>query len=144
MMAHTSSLAWPNMFDVATNKVVVKEDEASVVNRTKLLMLTEPTEVYNETEQGVGLKRHLWKYNTENEMAIIQDRIINQLREYEPSVVADRTNFAKGLKFTEPNNDVKVAQEYNKLKMTVSLEMVFGGTADINLSDFIETDEVMK
>ena len=51
---YTSSIAWPNLFDVARNRVGVLTDSASVTNRTKLLMLTNPTELYNEPTSGVG------------------------------------------------------------------------------------------
>ena len=136
-MANTTSIAWPNMFNVSQNSVAVLEDNASVVNRTKLLILTEPTEVYNEPEQGVGLKRHLWKYNTENEKSIIKDRIIAQLRLHEPSVYPDETQFADGLLFTG-DQDQFSAQEYNRLKMTVSLTTNYQDTVEVNLNDNVD------
>lgn len=52
----TSSIAWPKMFDISRNKLAVYEDNRSVVNRTKLLMLSDPTELYMEPNFGVGLK----------------------------------------------------------------------------------------
>lgn len=61
----TNSLSFPNMFDVARNKVGVISDNESIVNRSRLLILTEPTELYHNPDFGVGLKRHLWHYNTE-------------------------------------------------------------------------------
>lgn len=143
-MAYTSSLAFPNIFDVSTNKVSVLEDGASVVNRTKLLILTEPTEVYNEPDQGVGLKRHLWQYNTPNEKAIIKDRIVAQLRLHEPCVVPDDTQFADGLIFTGSNDTTNIEQEYNKLKMTVAVKLTFGEHVTIDLnnaSDFFSSGE---
>ena len=57
---YTNSLAWPSMFDVARNKVSVIEDNQSVVNRSKLLILTDPTELYMNPNFGVGLKKYLW------------------------------------------------------------------------------------
>ena len=133
-MANTTSIAWPNMFNVSQNSVAVLEDNASVVNRTKLLILTEPTEVYNEPEQGVGLKRHLWKYNTENEKSIIKDRIIAQLRLHEPSVYPDETQFADGLLFTGAVASSEPYQQYNTLNMTVAVKSVFGDVVDITLN----------
>ena len=57
-MANTSSISFPNMFDVTGNCVSVVEDSQSIVNRTRLLMLTEPTELYMNPDFGVGLKKY--------------------------------------------------------------------------------------
>lgn len=136
-MSRTTSIAWPNMFDVTRNVVNVLDDTKSIVNRTKLLILTEPTELYNELDFGVGLKRHLWQYNTNNQKAIIRDRIVAQLRLHEPYVNPDETQFADGLLFTGTSDEVKLAQDYNKLDMTVSVSTVFQDQADISLNDMI-------
>lgn len=126
----TNSLAFPNMFDIR-NKVGVIEDKISVVNRCRLLMLTEPTELYNSPDFGVGLKRYLWQYNTENTKAIIKDRIVSQLRLHEPSCDADKTSFSDGL-LTENSVDMP-AQEYSKLKMTVGIQTTFSDEVNIDL-----------
>ena len=127
----TNSLAFPNMFDIVRNKVGVIEDKISVVNRCRLLMLTEPTELYNSPDFGVGLKRYLWQYNTENTKAIIEDRIVSQLRLHEPSCDADKTSFSDGL-LTENSVDMP-AQEYSKLKMTVGIQTTFSDEVNIDL-----------
>ena len=57
----TSSWKFPNMIDVTRNRVNIAQDAQSVVNRVKLLMLTNPTELYNELDFGVGMKRYLWQ-----------------------------------------------------------------------------------
>ena len=88
-MASTTSLSFPTMFDVARNTVSVVEDTKSVVNRTRLLILTEPTELYMNPDFGVGLRRHIWQYNVDNQKAIIKDRIIEQLRKHELCVKPD-------------------------------------------------------
>lgn len=137
-MSRTTSVAWPNMFDVSRNVVATLEDSKSIVNRTKLLILTEPTELYNELDFGVGLKRHLWQYNNANQKAIIRDRIVSQLRLHEPYADPDKTQFADGLLFTGSTDQVQLAQEYNKLKMTISLSTVFEDTAEVTLNDMIE------
>ena len=130
----TNSIPWPNMINVTQNEVAVITDENSVVNRSKLLILTEPTEIYNEPNQGVGLKRHLFKYNNENEKAIIKDRIVEQLRIHEPQCTADHTQFADGLLFTgTPQSET--AQNYNKLEMTVAIETKFGATVSVSFED---------
>lgn len=125
-MLRTNSIAFPNMFDVSRGCVQVVSDNASIVNRSRLLILTEPTELYNEPNFGVGLKRHLWKYNTPNEQAIIKDRIVDQLRLHEPCVDADKTSFADGLLFSGSEDRKVSSDNYNQLKMTVGLHTVYG------------------
>lgn len=137
----TSSLAWPTMFDVARNRVAVLEDNTSIVNRTKLLMLTDPTEVYNGPNQGVGLKKYLWQYNTDNTKALIQDNIINQLSLHEPYVTAEETQFSDGLLFTGSQTDFDIAQNYNQLKMTVAVQTIYGDTANIDFNNTKVGDE---
>lgn len=131
----TSSLAWPTMFDVARNRVAVLEDNTSIVNRTKLLLLTDPTEVYNEPNQGVGLKQYLWQYNTDNTKAMIQDRIKAQLDLYEPYVVPENTQFSDGLLFTGSNNTIDITQNCNQLKMTMAVQTIYGDTANIDFNN---------
>ena len=113
------------MFDVARNRVNLYTDSRSIVNRTKLLMLTDPTEIYNNLTQGVGLKRYLWQYNNDNVKALIKDRLKDQLRENEPCVDADKTSFADGLMFSEGQQSYS-AQDFNRLKMTVGLSSIYG------------------
>ena len=92
-MAYTNSWAWPNIFNVSQNQVNVVEDNKSIVSRTRLLILSEPTSLFNSPDFGVGLKRHLWQYNTENQKAIIKDRIVAQLKLNEPSVFPEKTQY---------------------------------------------------
>jgi len=132
-MAYTTSLSFPNMIDVSRNCVSVKEDNASVVNRVRLLILSDPTELYNDPTFGVGLKRYLWQYNTENTVAIIHDRIKDQLREREPCVEADRTVFSDGLLYTGTVTDNKT-MEYNQLKMTIGLKTTYEDEISLDLN----------
>lgn len=125
----TNSLAFPNMFNIANNNVSVLSDNASIINRVRLLILTEPTELYNNPNFGVGLKRHLWQYNTANEKAIIKDRITEQLQIHEPCCDAEETQFADGLLFT--GSDELSAQNHNQLKMTISVKTIFGDKVEI-------------
>ena len=131
-MANTTSLSFPNMFNVSQNKVTVYEDSKSVVNRTRLLILTNPTELYNNPNFGVGLHRHMWKYNNDNEKAVILDRIKEQLRLHEPYVDPDKTDYADGLLFTggSPSYD---ATKVNELEMTVSLSTTFADNVSIKI-----------
>ena len=127
----TSSLNWPNIFDVSRNRCAVAEDNASIVSRTKLMILTEPTELYMNPSYGVGLKRHMFKYNTENEKALIKDRIVAQLKRWEPRVDADKTQFSDGLLYTGDINTI--GQDYNTLNMTISLMTTYGDTVTVEL-----------
>lgn len=127
----TSSLNWPNIFDVSRNRCAVAEDNASIVSRTKLMILTEPTELYMNPSYGVGLKRHMFKYNTENEKALIKDRIVAQLKLWEPRVDADKTQFTDGLLYTGDINTI--GQDYNTLNMTISLMTTYGDTVTVEL-----------
>lgn len=128
-MAETTSLAFPNMFSIATNQVSVLENTASVASRTRLLILTEPTELYNNPDFGVGLKRHLWHYNNNNERAILKDRITAQLRLHEPSVYPDKTTYSDTLTITEATTP-----EHNTLSLTVALQTVFKEDVSITLN----------
>lgn len=133
-MAHTDSLAFPNMFNVSGNQVAVYEDLKSVTNRTKLLILTEPTELYNNPNFGVGLRRHLWHYNNTNEVAIIKDRIVEQLRLHEPCSIPEQTAFSDGLAYTESDSARLGNTDPNHLKMTVAISTTFGDTENITLN----------
>ena len=134
-MAHTTSIAFPNLFDVARNRVATLEDNASIVNRSRLLFLTEPTELYNEPMFGLGLKRYLWQYNTDNVKALIQDKIVRQLDLYEPYAVADQTQFSDGLLFTGSSDSLNLIQDYNRLKMTVAIQTTYSDTASISFNN---------
>jgi len=133
-MAETTSLSFPNMFNLISNQVAVDEDLKSVTTRSRLLILTEPAELYNNPDFGVGLKRHLWKYNTENERALIKDRIVNQLRLHEPDVYADQTQFTDGLLFTGDTNAADSATNANEINMTVAMQTTFGKQVTLDLN----------
>lgn len=128
-MPETTSLAFPNMFNIATNQVSVLEDTNSVANRTRLLILTEPTELYNNPDFGVGLKRHLWHYNNEAERGLVKDRITGQLRLHEPCVYPEKTQYSDGLLFSEATTP-----EHNTMSLTVSLQTVFKNEVSIELN----------
>jgi phage baseplate assembly protein W len=132
-MAKTTSLAFPNMFDIATNQVGVIEDTDSVSNRTRLLILTEPTELYNNPDFGVGLQRHMWKYNNEAERGLVKDRITEQLRLHEPCVYPEKTQYTDGLLFSEAEVQNSTANA-NRLALTVALQTVFTEEAKVELN----------
>ena len=133
-MAKTTSISFPNMFDLGRNTIMTKEDNESIVNRTRLLILTDPTSLYNSPEFGVGLKKYLWQYNSENVRAMIEDNIRDQLRVYEPCVDVKETIFVDGLLFTESEVVDKTAMEFNQMKMTIGLKSIYGDTLTIALN----------
>lgn len=128
----TNSLSFPNLFDVARNRVGVLNDEASVANRSKLLILTEPTELYNNPNFGVGLKQHLWHYNdSPNERSIIQNKIKDQLELHEPCCTAEDTEFDDKLTSideSEQNNP-------NELDLSVFIHTNFGKIAEVDIDE---------
>ena len=129
-MSKTNSINFPNMLDPTTGRASIAEDNMSIINRVRLLMLTDPTELYNEPVFGVGLKKYLFQYNNDNVRAIIQSKIVDQLRAFEPCANADKTSFADGLLFTGESSP---QQEYNKLKMTVGVSTIFGDTVNVSV-----------
>lgn len=131
-MAETTSLAFPNMFNITTNQVSVIENTSSVANRTRLLILTEPTELYNNPEFGVGLKRYLWKYNNEATRGMVKDRITEQLRLHEPCVYPERTQYSDGLLFS--GDATQNIQDPNTMTLTVALQTIFEEEARVILN----------
>lgn len=134
-MAETTSLAFPNMFNIASNQVGVLEDAASVANRTRLLILSDPTELYNNPNFGVGLSSHLWHYNNDAERGLVKDKIVQQLRLYEPCVYPDKTQFSDSLTFTEATTP-----EHNTMALTVALQTVFKDDVEITLNSDSSVD----
>lgn len=130
---NTNSWSFPNMFDVARNRVSVMQDTKSIANRVKLLMLTEPTELYMNPTYGLGLRRYLFQYNTDNVVSIIKDKLIEQLRIWEPCVNADATTVERGLHYTGNSKDNEAA-DLNKLNLTVTLQTVYGDQLSVNIT----------
>lgn len=133
-MSNTTSLNFPNLFNVSQNKVAVAEDTASIVNRTRLLMLTQPTELYHSPNFGLGLKEHLWKYNSDNEKAIIKDKLIQQLRLHEPCVIPEKTEFIDGLLYSGTDTD-NITHDHNSLKMTAVIATKYGDKLDLDIGE---------
>lgn len=130
-----SSWSWPNMFDVARNRVSLYNDTASIVNRVKLLLLTEPTELYMCPNFGVGLKRYLFTYNNDNTIAMIKDRLIEQLRMWEPAVIPEETTVTRGLNYTGQPDPQVTGQAINKLELTVTLRTRYMQTISFQLTE---------
>lgn len=118
------------MIDVSRNKIAVAKDNISIVNRVRLLIMTEPTELYMNPNYGVGLKRYMYQYNNDNVVAIIKDRIIDQLRLWEPCVDPDKTSVERGLKYSNPND---TNMDPNHLDLTVTVYTIYGDTLTISV-----------
>jgi phage baseplate assembly protein W len=134
-MAHTNSLAFPNMFSASQNIVNVIEDEISIANRCKLLLLSDPTSLYNSPTFGCGLKQFLFQYNTENTRAVMKDKICKQLSEFEPCVEADKTTFNDGLLFTGESSLTNSYAQNQVLEMTIGLKTVYGDNLNLEISN---------
>ena len=133
----TSSWSWPNIFDVARSKVNLYNDTKSITNRVKLLLLTEPTELYMNPRFGVGLKKFLFRYNSDNVVALIQDQLIEQLRLWEPGVIAEETTVVRNNPRTsEDSLGISVPEKMDTLDLTVTLV-----TSRMKTVSFTITDE---
>lgn len=130
-MANTTSWHYPTMFDVSRNGMSIASDGQSIVNRVKLMILTEPTELYMSPTYGVGLKKYLFQYKSENLLPLIKDKIIEQLTLWEPCVIPEKTEIRSGLLFTGDPADNR--QDFNTLKFTVILTSRFGETLSVDI-----------
>lgn len=130
---NTSSIGFPNLFDVSRNRVATMTDNASVASRVKLLLMTEPTELYMNPTYGVGLKRFMFQYNNDNVLAQIKDRLIEQLRLWEPCVDAEKTSVVRGLAYSG-DGQVRSATEDNRLNITVTVYTIYGTQLDITVN----------
>ena len=132
-MSKTNSIKFPNMIDVASNRVGLYTDNESVVNRTRLLFLSDPTSLYNNPDFGVGLRRYQFQYNNQNVVAIIRDKMVEQLKLHEPCVDPESTEFSDGLIFSEPER-TDLIQDFNTLKMTVGLKTIFNDRLEVEVN----------
>lgn len=121
-----TSLAWPNMFDVSRGQVNLYSNSRSITNRVKLLLLSEPTELYMEPRFGVGLRKYIFQYKKDNVVAMIQDELIEQLRLWEPGVIADETTVEKGPEYTwDPETLESVSDRMNILDLKVTIHTIY-------------------
>lgn len=132
---HTTSLAWPNMFAVSRNCVNVYEDNQSIVNRTKLMMLTDKAELYNSPNFGLGLKKYLFTYSSDNTKAKIKEELITQLRLHDPSTIPEKTQMSDGLLYTGSDKGYVLHSDKQKLELTFAIQTTFGDTLNINTGD---------
>lgn len=125
-----TSFAFPNIFDVSRSKVNIYTDAKAIVSRVRLLLLTDPTELHMVPNFGVGLRKYMFTYNNDNTVALIKDKLIDQLRLWEPAVIPEETKVERGLAYTESNTG-DVTNDINHLKLTITLT-----TADLQQVSF--------
>lgn len=126
-----NSWSWPNLFDVSRSTVNIYNDTKSITNRVKLLMLTEPTELYMNPTFGVGLKKYLFTYNNDNTIALIREKLIEQLSIWEPDVIADKT-IVKRKDGSELEGD---QLNPNTLRLNVTLTTVANKTVSFSIDE---------
>lgn len=130
-----TSYSWPNMFDVARGKVSLYQDAKSITNRVKLLLLTDPTELHMNPTFGVGLRKYMFRYNNDNAVAMIKENLIEQLRMWEPSVIAEETQVTRTDVDSGNYSDYSTAvAEKNHLKLTVVLKTNYGETVTVEVA----------
>jgi len=131
-----SSFSYPNMFDVARGKISLYTDAKSITNRVKLLMLTDPTEMHMNPRFGLGLKKYMFQYNNENTIARIRDDLVEQLKLWEPAVVAESTKVTEGSSSGEEGHHLSTREaELNHLKLTVTLETAYAEMISFEIDD---------
>ena len=130
-----SSMSWPNMFDVARSKVNVYTDMKSITNRVKLLLLTEPTELYMNPNFGVGLKKYMFTYNNDNVIPMIKDDLVAQLRLWEPRVIPEKTKVVRGLRTKNFEESAVVSERMNNLNLTVTLTTIYGNEVSLEVTE---------
>jgi phage baseplate assembly protein W len=85
---------------------------------------------------GVGLRKHIFKYNNDNTIAMIKNDIINQLKLWEPRVIAEKTEVARSGASSQSGDILaETSQHMNKLNLTVVLTTIYGTTATVEITD---------
>lgn len=129
-----SSWSWPNMFDVSRSSVSLYNDAPSIVNRVKLLLLTDPTELYMNPTFGVGLRKYMFTYNNDNTIAHIKEELIEQLKLWEPAVIPEETRVEPGLQYTaDPAEPLKALNRSNQLLLTITLTTAYMKQVTVNI-----------
>jgi hypothetical protein len=125
------------MFDSIKGQVMTLEDGASVANRTSLLVQTDPTELYNSVDFGVGIRKWLFQYNVpEIVIPQIEQRLREQLIKYEPYSIPEKSTVSPGLEVTEADVDpysfLAQTVDPNHLKITMKIPMINNEEAEMN------------
>lgn len=85
----TNSFSFPNLFDVTSGKMILKEDYESIVNRVAVLLKTYKKEEFMFPDFGCTFPDILMQYNTEQRIIKAREAIIMAITEYEPFINAD-------------------------------------------------------
>lgn len=130
-----SSFSYPNMFDVSRNRVNLYTDARSITNRVKLLMLTDPTELYMNPNFGVGLRKYMFTYNNDNVLSLIRDKLIEQLRLWEPAVVPEETKVTRGVEADNAQQLSTAEAGKNRLKITITLVTAYAEVISFGIDE---------
>lgn len=124
--SNTTSLSFPKMFDVVQNRVGVLQDNHSVTNRVRLLLLTSPTEMYNSPRVGTRLRNYTSQYITDNTKAALKDEIVSKIEEFEPCAQKGETAVIFNRRI-----DSEIDPDPDHLQMVVSVKTTFGGVSEV-------------
>lgn len=82
----TNSFSFPNMFDVTSGKMILKEDYESIVNRVGVLLKSYKREEFMFPKFGCTFPDTLLKYNNTERVKQARQAIITAIQEFEPFV----------------------------------------------------------
>lgn len=84
----TNSFAYPNMFDAASGRCIMKEDYASILNRVGLLIRAYEGEEFMFPEFGSKFPDVLLSYNAKARIQKAKEDIAAAITKFEPFVEA--------------------------------------------------------
>ena len=104
----TNSFAYPNMFDAASGRCIMKEDYVSILNRVGLLIRSYKGEEFMFPEFGSKFPDVLLSYNAQARIKKAKEDITAAITEFEPFVDASMIQ-------------IKDESDNNTLKLSVTL-----------------------
>lgn len=104
----TNSFAYPNMFDAASGRCIMKEDYVSILNRVGLLIRSYKGEEFMFPEFGSKFSDVLLSYNAQARIKKAKEDITAAITEFEPFVDASMIQ-------------IKDESDNNTLKLSVTL-----------------------
>lgn len=129
---NTTSWNFPNMINIAQNSIGILQDSNSIKNRLALLIKTEPTELFMNPEFGVGLKQYMWQYNNDTMRPIIEQKLVDKITQFEPSVIPESIEFKQT--HDASITDATVTQEEaNTFNITIVMQTNYGDTIEITI-----------
>lgn len=120
------------MINIAQNSIGILQDSNSIKNRLALLIKTEPTELFMNPEFGVGLKQYMWQYNNDTMRPIIEQKLVDKITQFEPSVIPESIEFKQT--HDASITDATVTQEEaNTFNITIVMQTNYGDTIEITI-----------